>query len=942
MATDGSPQPQADGSGARRFPIAVPRALGSLSFRDLALASLLGAGISGLVLHGSYDPQAAARSIAEWLLGQPGLVLIRNLHYWSAQSFVVSSAVVLWRRLHPTAFPPVGRMYRVGLISSVPVIAFLIASGFLLRGDADARSFQPLCADLITELPFVGPLLAARLFSNETIQPVLLQAHVAAAAFAMLLTIAAWWYRPYPAAARVALFVAGIAVVSLVVSPGLNDGLDHRSSGPWLFAGIEAVLRWIHAPLLPVALGFAMLWLWWALPRFRPRGALGTQRCLLGGVALYLALIGAGLRIESSDTLQSSWPNGRGDWRLGSIVPPRTGTLGLTVEKIPVVLGRPEGCLVCHPNHTGLGNSHRPEVIGCAACHLGDTTSLDLDRAHFAMVRIPGNLADAPRTCGSAGCHVEIVPRVERSIMATFSGVIDVNRRVFGEPVDPSAPPPHVRQLGHSASDSHLRQLCVSCHLGQEKDTFGPIVQQSRGGGCNACHLVYSPAATQALERFEAMPFGGRKEVPTAHPSLSLNPENGHCFGCHSRSGRISTNYEGWHELREPPPAAELNRSVASSVPQFRLLDDGRYFTRVTPDVHQTRGMDCIDCHTSSEVMGGAKAVRRKSEQVQVRCEDCHARAHKTLPASALDAESLKLIGLRQWQLHPGQRLGTTRAGGALINVVVEPDGGAHLRRKRTGANSALRPPLDTCDASPAHRRLSCSSCHTPWAPRCASCHTAFDPRRDGFDHLAQSETRGTWIEKSGAFEVAPPTLGIRLDATGAALSKGIVDTFVPGMILELDRNRSAGAPPDAIFRRLYAHTAPHTTSRAARSCESCHQDPVALGYGRGELRFEILDGVGRWRFDPAHSVLPQDGLPADAWTGFMQTRQGMVSTRDDVRPLNVEEQRRILNVGACLTCHAGDSTVMLQSLNDPEAIYARRRASCISPEWTTAPSERR
>ena len=32
------------------------------------------------------------------------------------------------------------------------------------------------------------------------------------------------------------------------------------------------------------------------------------------------------------------------------------------------------------------------------------------------------------------------------------------------------------------------------------------------------------------------------------HPSVSLKVSDNHCFGCHSRSGRISTNYEGWHE----------------------------------------------------------------------------------------------------------------------------------------------------------------------------------------------------------------------------------------------------------------------------------------------------------------------------------------------------------------------------------------------------------
>lgn len=940
MPTEGQPTPAAEGDSENRNLIVLPRALRAVSLRDAAVASLLGCGLSGLVLHGAYDPQTGARSIAEWLLGHPGLVLVRNLHYWSAQLFVVSAAVLLWRQLGPAVVPPVGRMLRLGLISSVPVIAFLIATGFLLRGDADARGFQPLFASLITELPFAGPFLAAHLFGAETIQPALLHAHVLAAALVVGLTFAAWWRRPHPTVATAGLVAAGVLVVALVLSPGLNDGLDRRSSGPWLFAGVQEFLRWIPQTLLAVTLGFAALWLGWALPRFPSRFAGKVRRGLLGGATVYLVLIGVGLLFPPTDPRTPRWPDGRGDWRLASIVPPPPSTPGAPAAQVPVVLGRPEGCLVCHSNHTGLGGAHRPEAIGCASCHLGNTTTLDLDRAHAAMVRVPGNLADAPHTCGTAGCHADILPRVERSIMATFSGVIDVNRRIFGEAVDPAAPPPHVRDLQHSAADSHLRQLCVSCHLGQEKETFGPIVQESRGGGCNACHLVYSPAAAQALERYEARPLGARQAAPAVHPSLTVNPDNGHCFGCHSRSGRISTSYEGWHELREAPPATELKNDSATA-PRFRLLDDGRYFTRMTPDVHQTRGMDCIDCHTSSEVMGGGKIVRRKSEQLQVRCEDCHSRTLAAQPAAAVDAESHKLLGLRQWQLAPGQNLGRTRDGGTLVNVVVKPDGTGHLRRKRTGATAELRPPSAECNASSGHSRLSCGSCHTAWAPRCASCHTSYDPVSAGFDHLAQAETRGTWIEKSGAFEVAPPTLGIRLDAADPTRPQGIVDTFVPGMILEIDRNRIASAPPDPVFRRLYAHMAPHTTSREARSCQSCHNDPVALGYGRGELRYEISGTVGRWHFAPTHAALPQDGLPADAWIGFLQTRAGLVSTRDDVRPFTVEEQRRILRVGACLTCHVSDSAVMRQAVSGFEALLARRHASCVLPEWSALPAAR-
>jgi hypothetical protein len=107
----------------------------------------------------------------------------------------------------------------------------------------------------------------------------------------------------------------------------------------------------------------------------------------------------------------------------------------------------------------------------------------------------------------------------------------------------------------------------------------------------------------------------------------------------------------------------------------------------------------------------------------------------------------------------------------------------------------------------------------------------------------------------------------------------------------------------------------------------------VALGYGRGALRYAIADGVGRWTFAPALERLA-DGLPADAWTGFLQSRRGMVSTRDDVRPFTAEEQRRILAVGACLTCHVGTSSVMQRAIADFSGTVARRTGRCVVPKW--------
>ncbi len=140
--------------------------------------------------------------------------------------------------------------------------------------------------------------------------------------------------------------------------------------------------------------------------------------------------------------------------------------------------------------------------------------------------------------------------------------------------------------------------------------------------------------------------------------------------------------------------------------------------------------------------------------------------------------------------------------------------------------------------------------------------------------------------------------------------------------------------PPDRVFRRLYAPVFSHTIVRASRTCTSCHNDPVALGYGRGALRYEIGGGIGRWEFTAEHAASAADGLPADAWIGFLQARGGMVSTHDDVRPFTVSEQRRILEVGACLTCHAGTSAVMQQGIDDFDRTLTRRSARCVVPSW--------
>jgi len=905
------------------------------TFGDLAAAAFIVAAASGVAVAVPYRPGDAYGSIAAMLLANPSAVFFRNLHYWSGQVCLIATLLHVWDHLRARTETRVGRGVWFRLTLTLPLVVFLMLSGFMLRGDAEGRQALRIVAEATSQVPLVGWMVAALLLGIGDRLDLLYIQHAATATIVVWLFIIEHARRVWPRVSALLAVLLATGAIATVVSPGLHNGFDPIVKGPWYFLGLQEILHWTPWPLVVVVAGIGIVYAVYALRSMGPGVASATRRALLGLLVVYVALcaVGALLRGETWAFTPTS-PLGAGNLRFGFVFAP-TAVVPAT---LPLVAGRPEGCLVCHTGVTGLGNAHRPDAVGCASCHGGDAFTLDKRRAHVAMDLIPGNLDTARARCGQTSCHPTVIPRVERALMTTMSGVIAVDRAVFGEPaLDAGGGVPHVMRLGHSAADTHARQLCASCHLGAAKIALGPNGEDTRGGGCNGCHLVYSPAAEAALARYERARAQHTNEAPRVHPALSLDIGNGQCFGCHSRSGRISTSYEGWHERHDPPPSAS---DPARPGPSTSLvLEDRRVFERVLPDIHQQMGMACIDCHTATEVMGDGQVHARKHDQLRVACDDCHVRpgaAIATVPVSGLDPESRKILAVRQWPGPAASHYVRARSGETLVNVAIEADGRMVLVHKRTGERRPVKPSRQVCVEGAGHARLSCGSCHTAWAPRCPTCHTSFDRGAEAYDWVDDDNVRGAWKEESGPFAAVPPTLGVRRRAAAAGRSPEVIDTFVPGMILTIEKPPAQGQPAATVFERLYARIEPHTTRREARSCASCHNDPVALGYGRGELRFERLPGgrLGRWRFIPASAPQKQDGLPADAWIPFLGARSGRVSTRDDVRPFTPDEQRKILRVGACLTCHAGESPVMRGSVKDFEAVMARRRPACLAPVW--------
>lgn len=308
-------------------------------------------------------------------------------------------------------------------------------------------------------------------------------------------------------------------------------------------------------------------------------------------------------------------------------------------------------------------------------------------------------------------------------------------------------------------------------------------------------------------------------------------------------------------------------------------LTDGRTVQQHANDVHHRAGMSCIDCHTSTGIMGAGDNSGFKHRAVDIECADCHLAARSS---TGLDGWPEDYVESRRYLVQAGQfdrKVPLTRRYSTpLWHVEIRPDGSRLLHPKLGGT------PLSIPDYNPAqhpqaetHERLTCSACHTQWAPLCYGCHSSYDPTGSQVDHLSGKETPGRWREIRWDVRAELPPLGVDEQERIRPVS--------PGMIMQVDH-------PDweqPLFRRLFALSEPHTTG-PSRSCESCHRNSSALGLGQGEL--SKLGGA--WSFQSARPLL-QDGLPADAWTALDGKRQGG-SSGDPIRPFNRREMQTILN----------------------------------------------
>lgn len=510
------------------------------------------------------------------------------------------------------------------------------------------------------------------------------------------------------------------------------------------------------------------------------------------------------------------------------------------------VSGQVEMCLACHTKER-LDPAHDVTILGCSSCHLGNPMATAKEAAHQGIVLNPGDLRVVERTCGVNGCHAIDVPKVKNSLMATNRGIIATLLYYWGEAPDQNGDY-SVEDLIKTGKTSlaldYYRKLCATCHLWKQKGDL-PGVFGEKGGGCTACHHQLNPD----------LPKEGKDR---GHPLLTKKVPIENCVRCHNRSGRIGISYTGDYE------SENSGAPIENGEPSSHRLADGRQALALPPDIHFTKGMSCIDCHTRNEIMGDGTRHAHFEDQLEISCANCHT---KSTPGITDKKNQLNNINPK-------------------INPPV-------LTSKLDGKEHPLNAPLPmACDYS-GHQRLSCQSCHSTWVPQCYGCHVKRDMADTHLDKLTLKETPGWWQEGRSYIRYEQPALGVWNNR---------VMPITPGCQDVVTLQDKDGKEERSFYSFTMAAIDPHTTQRKGRTCASCHATPKSLGLGLGT----VWQKAGLWQFTPATEPLETSAGTTPRLDAFV-TIDGtplQKSFRPTMRPFNQDELGRILTVGTCLPCH--------------------------------------
>jgi len=628
-----------------------------------------------------------------------------------------------------------------------------------------------------------------------------------------------------------------------------------------------------------------------------------------------------------------------------------------------------ETCGQCHPNHVrvqwhSLMMTEAGKIQG-VAWTFGGLTGYRHRWGNYDLK----NPASPNQRLGT-GTYQAYMERLKKMEPQVF---VDRQEALPDAPVDLST----LAGKPQQAAFTYLRNQCQRCHHAVKGRS---VRGDYRGMGCSSCHIPYgNEGLYEGGDRTIPRDRPGHSLVHSIQATREAKVTvHGHtysgipvetCTTCHDRGKRIGVSFQGLMETPYEPPFT----TGGEHQPALHT----KHYLAMHQDIHYQKGMLCQDCHTSIDVHSDGFIAAANLGAVQIECADCHgtpAAYPWELPLGYGDEfEEPPAAGpargtagtltehVQQGTVYPvedGYLL--TARGNPYTNVVRRGDlvivhtaAGKDLELKPlklllAGGTISLAGKIAMETIEPHVRRMECYTCHAAWAPQCYGCHvkidysggkTCFDWLGAGRKHQepGHEADRGEQnydmripgeIEEQRSFlRWEDPPLGVNGEGRVTPLAPGcqpsVTVVGADGKAILLNHifrtpPGSEGSGDEGQLAIDLSPTQPHTQTREARTCESCHLSQKALGHGIGSGKLtrppdrrvivdletadgHILPGNARTQMEPI------EGLVAD-WSRIVTEEGKQLQTVGHhftrSRPLNNEERGHIDRQGICLSCH--------------------------------------
>ncbi|RLD80724.1 MAG: cytochrome C [Bacteroidetes bacterium] len=519
---------------------------------------------------------------------------------------------------------------------------------------------------------------------------------------------------------------------------------------------------------------------------------------------------------------------------------------------------------------------------------------------------------------------------------------------------------------------TYLRSECLRCHVGvRGKQRRGDY----HGDGCAACHIPFGdeglyegldpsiPGDEPGHMLVHSIQSSRKAKVSLHDKTWSgIPPET--CASCHNRGKRIGVSFLGLIESEYDTPWQE----DGSSQPKlhgknYQFIRDDHHHSPESRAENPRGGLLCQDCHTTIAMHGNGNIGGTTMGEVEVECADCHGNPDFfpwELPLGYQDEFGIEpeenergtvseLLSEQEEfsTIYPQQDgyLLTTRGNpfGNIVRdgeaVIVHSASGLDFRvplLKKINEEDSWINPLKANTAMVnigTHLdKMECYACHSTWAPQCYGCHVRVDYSQ-GLKSTDWLKDGGTATQDGKASEGRTyvrwedPILGINGEGricpviTGCQQITTVIgkegDIIVSNKIWRTPPNIEGGG--DEGQRGIDMTPAqPHTSSRQARECTSCHANPKTLGYGiNGGVYMNAYDTDKYLDLrDADGSVLSQNARVQFHTIDGLDIDLSKIVTRDGQQlqtvghhwplsgPLSQDSRDRMERIGVCIACH--------------------------------------